>query len=121
VGNPRAVQRLVDIGRLRLNAVSYIVIDEVDACLIDTDTRQELHTLLSRHLSSSYQSSSEDGDYDHSGRGLRESRVFKDLGKEQLSAGDGRYRLQRQTIMCSATIPQRCSIALSFCTRMSAI
>jgi superfamily II DNA/RNA helicase len=33
VGNPRALQKLVDMGRLRLNAVSFAVIDEVDACL----------------------------------------------------------------------------------------
>lgn len=31
-----------------------MVIDEVDACLINSETRQELHTLLSRRLSNSY-------------------------------------------------------------------
>ena len=40
VGNPRSLQRLVDIGKLRLNAVDMVVIDEVDACLIEHDTRQ---------------------------------------------------------------------------------
>jgi hypothetical protein len=56
VGNPKSLQRLVDIGRLRLNAVSYVVIDEVDASLMSPDTRAELHKLLSRHLSNTYQS-----------------------------------------------------------------
>jgi superfamily II DNA/RNA helicase len=40
VGNPKALQKLVDIGRLRLNSVNMVVIDEVDACLINADTRQ---------------------------------------------------------------------------------
>lgn len=40
VGNPKSLQRLVDMGKLRLNAVSYVVIDEVDACLIEPKTRQ---------------------------------------------------------------------------------
>ena len=40
VGNPRSLQRLVEVGKLRLNSVSMVVIDEVDACLISPDTRQ---------------------------------------------------------------------------------
>jgi len=114
VGNPRALQRLVDLGRLRLNAVSFVVLDEVDACLIEPDTRQELHKLLSRHLSSTYQNSDDELDQEQLDRGagdlMRQSRVYKDLTtKTQLaSMGKGdKYRMQRQTIMCSATIPQR--------------
>jgi hypothetical protein len=40
---------------------------------------------------------------------VRESRVYRDLAKEQeRSMGMGsKYRLHRQTIFCSATIPQR--------------
>jgi superfamily II DNA/RNA helicase len=40
VGNPTSLQRLVDAGKLRLNAVDMVVVDEVDACLIDHHTRQ---------------------------------------------------------------------------------
>jgi len=29
VGNPRSLQRIVDLGRLKLNAVSFVVLDEV--------------------------------------------------------------------------------------------
>lgn len=39
VGNPKALQKLVDMGKLRLNAVDMVVLDEVDACLIDPDTK----------------------------------------------------------------------------------
>jgi hypothetical protein len=39
LGNPRALQKLVDVGRLRLNSVSVVVVDEVDACLISSETR----------------------------------------------------------------------------------
>lgn len=40
VGNPSALQSLVDMGKLRLNSVSYVVVDEVDACFSNDDTRQ---------------------------------------------------------------------------------
>jgi hypothetical protein len=54
VGNPTSLLRLVDAGKLRLNAVDTVVVDEVDACLIEHHTRQELHNLLTRHLSNTY-------------------------------------------------------------------
>lgn len=40
VGNPRALQRLVDMGRLRLNSVNFVVVDEVDACLGSPTSKQ---------------------------------------------------------------------------------
>ena len=40
VGNPKALQRLVDLGRLRLNAVGMVVLDEVDACIIEPTTKK---------------------------------------------------------------------------------
>ena len=40
VGNPRSIQKIVDVGRLRLNSVAFVVVDEVDACLINKDTRK---------------------------------------------------------------------------------
>ena len=56
VGTPKSIKKLVDMGRLRLNAVSYIVLDEIDACLADHESRRILHQLLSQQLSSTYQS-----------------------------------------------------------------
>ena len=55
IGNPKSLQRIIDSGRLKLNAVSLLVLDEVDACLTNIETRKELHRLLSRKLSSTYQ------------------------------------------------------------------
>ena len=46
VGNPKALQRLVDKGHLRLNAVSFVVVDEVDACIIKPETRKVLRVNL---------------------------------------------------------------------------
>lgn len=40
VGNPPALQRLVDMGKLRLNAVSLVVVDEVDACIANHVAKQ---------------------------------------------------------------------------------
>jgi superfamily II DNA/RNA helicase len=40
VGNPTALQGLVNMGKLRLNSVNYVVVDEVDACFYNDDTRQ---------------------------------------------------------------------------------
>jgi len=40
VGNPKALQRLVDMGRLRLQAVDMVVLDEVDACIIEPETKK---------------------------------------------------------------------------------
>lgn len=110
VGNPRALQRLVDMGRLRLNSVSFVVLDEVDACLISPETRQDLHKLLSQKLSNSYQSANmEDLLDDAAAGGLQESLVYTDLAASHrdLSASQQQYRSSRQTILCSATVPQR--------------
>lgn len=40
VGNPNSLQRLVDQGKLRLSSVGTVVIDEVDACLGNPDSKQ---------------------------------------------------------------------------------
>ena len=107
VGNPKSLQRIVDLGRLRLNAVSFVVVDEVDACLISPETRLELHTLLSRRLSPTYGTSE-----DESAIGMNEMKedlVYTNLAKDRrdMMAANSRYRNSRQTILCSATIPQR--------------
>lgn len=108
VGNPRSLQRLVDTGRLRLNSVNFVVLDEVDACLISSETRRELHTLLSQKLSNTYQTI-ESVLGDTQAGDLQENLVYKNRAKEdrELQARRDSYRASRQTILCSATIPQR--------------
>ena len=103
VGNPKSLQRLVDLGRLRLNAVSFLVLDEVDACLLNTETKEDLHLLLSRKLSNSYQGQ------EQKEQELSESLVYRNkAGKQRdLKMNNMQYRISRQTIMCSASIPQR--------------
>ncbi len=86
---------------------------------------KELHRLLSRHLSNSFATAEEEGMGNLNrprnwffalifiifltGSGnnlkLKESLVFKNLAKDVREAE--KFRSTRQTIMCSATIPQR--------------
>lgn len=47
VGNPHRVAQLVESGRLRLDLLKVLVVDEFDACLLDTSTTQALQTILS--------------------------------------------------------------------------
>lgn len=108
VGNPKSLQRLVDAGRLRLNAVSFVILDEVDACLSNPETRGDLHHLLSRRLSNTYLSADT---FDESPP-MQENLVFSDHAKDR-DLNIEAYRNSRQTIMCSATIPQRSHFAAS--------
>lgn len=96
------------MGRLKLNAVSFVVLDEVDASLSNYNSRKELHELLSRKLSNSYQNSNNDEENEN-GSNMIENSVFKNLAKNQrdVSAASNSFRNSRQTIICSATIPQR--------------
>lgn len=59
IGNPENLSRLVTTGAVRVNAVSYVVVDEVDACLLSEGTRAWLHELLARSLSPTH---ADDGD-----------------------------------------------------------
>lgn len=47
VGNPHRIAALVDSGRLRLDLLKVLVVDEFDACLKDTTTTSALQTVLS--------------------------------------------------------------------------
>lgn len=47
VGNPLRVAELVQAGRLRLDLLKVLVVDEFDACLLDNSTTQALQTILS--------------------------------------------------------------------------
>lgn len=106
VGTPSQVQKLVSSGRLKLNSVSYVILDEVDACLSNHNTKKDLHELLSRKLSSSYQSNDH---VDEVGDKMTENLVYTNLAKNQrdIGASANSYSNTRQTIICSATINQR--------------
>lgn len=47
VGNPHRIAELVTSGRLRLDLLKALVVDEFDACLSDTSTTAALQTILS--------------------------------------------------------------------------
>lgn len=47
IGNPQRVSHLVRSGRLRLDLLKVLVIDEFDACLNDVETTAALQTILS--------------------------------------------------------------------------
>ena len=59
IGTPEELTNMVRYGGIRYNAVQYVVVDEVDACLLNNAGSMStnlsgsgpLHELLSRHLS----------------------------------------------------------------------
>ena len=55
--NIPSLQYLIDTNRVKLNAVSIVVVDEIDAILSKHDTKLELHHLLSRRLSTTFKTS----------------------------------------------------------------
>lgn len=98
IGNPDSLNRLVSNGAIRVKAVSYVVVDEVDACLLSETTRASLHELLARSLCPTYAEDEED-------EGLAS---LAEAGTRV--GGDEVMTIQkpsgRQTVFASATIPQ---------------
>lgn len=47
IGTPDELGKMVSKGGIRYNSVEYVVVDEVDACLGNRQTSNELHLLLS--------------------------------------------------------------------------
>lgn len=114
VGTPQEVTNMVRYGGIKHNAVRYVVVDEVDACLLSNagsmtanlqsnvnmnDKGSPLHNLLSRHLSPTYTTPE------------KEMTTLESIN-HQLQVGAvssssfARPIAYRQTIFCSATIPQ---------------
>ena len=104
VGQPKQLQKIIDAGRLRLSAVNFVVLDEVDACLLNDNTRSELHKLLSQKLSSTFKDGDENKDETEFVENAVNSDKSQSFRRDIVQSG---YRNSRQTIMCSATIPQR--------------
>ena len=96
IGTPQELTDMVEHGGIRYNSVKYVVVDEVDACLLGnggslTTNAGPLHLLLSKHLSPTYDNGQEE---QVSVLNLADPSKPRPLS------------LNRQTIFCSATIPQ---------------
>lgn len=104
IGNPESLSRLVTNGAIRVNAVSYVVVDEVDACLLSEGTRASLHELLARNLSPTHAMGDEDEDGQETARLLLASGLGKVGGASP--APVVRRVKERQTVFASATVPQ---------------
>jgi len=109
VGTPEELTKMVKYGGIRYNAVKYVVVDEVDACLLKESSSSPLHILLSRYLSPTFAN-----EFDAI---LQEqhltSSVAAAYGIATTTAGSSDARSHvishgndRQTVFVSATIPQ---------------
>jgi superfamily II DNA/RNA helicase len=104
IGTPVELLQMVQTGGLpRINSLNYVVVDEVDACLVHTSgavltgdktLASSLHVLLSKYLSPTYA-------VDDVGSGTLLQNQLGDTSKRP------RRRFKhRQTVFASATIPQ---------------
>lgn len=102
IGTPTELLDMVQFGGLpRINSIQYVVVDEVDACLVHksgaTLTSSEktlsssLNQLLSQFLSPTY--------------AVDEDELFEQSDNSKGNKPKRRFR-HRQTVFCSATIPQ---------------
>ncbi|GAX28710.1 hypothetical protein FisN_33Hh012 [Fistulifera solaris] len=95
IGTPEELSKMVQLGGIkRYNSIEMVVVDEVDACLLNNAgslqlAASPLHELLSKQLSATF---------------LDKDEVEDTIGAMSLTP---KRRLHaRQTILCSATIPQ---------------
>ena len=108
IGTPRELTHLVKSSGMKYHAVKYVVVDEVDSCLLNnvgtivaSDVKKSmnlsgsgpLHELLSRYLSPTYEEPEEEGQMSLEGSANKDSRVIS-------------HGTDRQTVFVSATIPQ---------------
>ena len=102
IGNPENLSKLVATGAIRVNAVSYVVVDEVDACLLSEATRSWLHELLARSLSPTH-SDDDEGENEEEAARL----IAAGAGRVTGAAAPVMRRVKdRQTVFASATVPQ---------------
>ncbi len=88
IGTPDELGKMVSKGGIRYNSVEYVVVDEVDACLGNRQTSNELHLLLSRYLSPTFNEAEDDANID-TDELFAKDRIF--------------YNKRRQTVFASAT------------------
>jgi superfamily II DNA/RNA helicase len=108
IGTPEELCNMVRYGGIkRYNSVHFLVVDEVDACLLNnagslTSSIQSsvLHELLSKHLSPTFD--------DGTGIDVNTDTELQQAQKASTSSRSQQRPLsqKRQTVFCSATIPQ---------------
>ena len=98
IGNPETLSNLVATGAIRCNAVRYVVVDEVDACLLNSASRTALSTLLAKHLSPTYAEEQEADAQSQVGLLITGAAGPEDATRRRVSF--------RQTVFASATVPQ---------------
>jgi len=106
IGNPSALVNMVIYGGLRYHTVNFVVLDEVDACLLSEETREELHTLLAKYLSPSYMSAELLSELEDNSKTTVAAGLFKERGAVNAETLAPWKQSPRQTVFCSATIPQ---------------
>jgi superfamily II DNA/RNA helicase len=118
IGTPNEVLGMIQYGGIpRISSIRTVVVDEVDACLVHNSgvrlqgsaskggigdsmaLSSSLHQLLSKHLSPTYADELDDLDIYDSGA----SNLVQDASSNK---SGGRKIQHRQTLFCSATIPQ---------------
>ena len=111
IGTPIELTKMVTNGGIRYNAVRYVVVDEVDACLARQegpgyygmgDGNSPLHILLSRYLSPTFVDDDDITIEEDPGSLLAISASNLEAKSRIVSHGK-----DRQTVFVSATIPQR--------------
>lgn len=110
IGTPQELCNMVRLGGIkRYNSVKFVVVDEVDACLLNNAgsytpqlASSTLHELLSKYLSPTY----EDGN----SIDLNSDTAIQKLQKAAAASYSGLssrpLSRTRRTVFCSATIPQ---------------
>jgi superfamily II DNA/RNA helicase len=122
IGTPQEVCDMVRFGGIkRYNSVKYVVVDEVDACLLNnagvsssatltgalSSSTTLLHQLLSKYLSPTFNDgSSSNGDENANGSSSSTSSLLNANAKSMNGQSARPVSRQRQTIFASATIPQ---------------
>jgi superfamily II DNA/RNA helicase len=113
IGTPDELANMVKYGGIRYNAVRYVVVDEVDACLLNnggsysanTMSSSPLHELLSRYLSPSFDIA--EATMGGNVRNLNEASLLTTSASNlEAASRTTTHGTDRQTIFASATIPQ---------------
>ena len=128
VGTPEELGKMVGLGGIRYNAVGFVVVDEVDACLLNNGgsyaneaaslpSAGPLHELLSKYLSPTYEDS-EGGDDDLVGMSAGELdregqlRVMQQHQANRWNLSSSNFEmlpLELPTLKLSLTTPSRIS------------
>lgn len=118
IGTPQELTDMVEHGGIKYNAVKYVVVDEVDACLLGNGgslatNSGPLHVLLSKHLSPTFGKAHAQNQQHHSNNNQNDPETVlqqrvADIANSNNNNKQGLRPLSqtRQTIFCSATIPQ---------------